>query len=53
MDISLIAQVGKGEEEGIEGDDNDRGRECQCNKANVGEECCQVEKDESSDVERG
>ena len=51
MDISLIAQVGKGEEEGTEGDDDDRGRECQCNEANVGEECCRVEKDESNDVE--
>ena len=51
VDISLIAQVSKGEEEGAEGDDNDRGRECQRNEANIGEECCQVEKDEPNDVE--
>ena len=51
MDISLIAQVGKGEEEGTEGDDNDRGRVCQRNEANVGEECCQIEKYEPNDIE--
>ena len=50
-DISLIAQVGKGEEEGAEGDDDDRGGECQCDEANIGEECCRVEKDEPDDVE--
>ena len=53
VDISLIAQVGKGEEEGAEGDDNDRGRECQCDEADVGEECRQIEKDEPNGVERG
>ena len=53
VDIFLIAQVGKEEEEGAKGDDNDRGRECQCDEADVGEECCQIEKDEPNDVERG
>ena len=42
--ISLIAQVGKGEEEDAEGNDNDRGREHQYDKADIGEECCWVEK---------
>ena len=42
--ISLIAQVGKGEEEDTEGNDNDRGREHQYDKADIGEECCWVEK---------
>ena len=51
MVISLIAQIGKGEEEGAEGNDDDRGRVCQHDEANVGEECCWVEEDEPNDVE--
>ena len=37
MDISLIAQVGKGEEEGAKGNNDDRGRECQHDEANIGD----------------
>ena len=53
MDISLIAQVGKGEEEGAKGNNDDRGRECQHNEADIEEECCWIEKDEPNDIEQG